>query len=153
MADGSQASLTMQRLVLKTFYALTQHHLPLPLLGQNGQWMRFQQWMEVVRQVLDRNNPEFEKKPKDEDDVEELEQNEWWKTKKWSMRILYRMFERYGSPGGVTKEYRDFALYYLNNYSQGALQVVFKIMEAYRRGDFVGEKVLRDGILYLKVPN
>jgi hypothetical protein len=54
LADGSQPSLMMQRLILKTFYALTQHHLPLGLLGEKGQWLRFQQWMEIVRQVLDR---------------------------------------------------------------------------------------------------
>lgn len=95
----------------------------------------------------------MEKKPVDDEDREELESNEWWKTKKWAMRILYRMFERYGSPGGVTKEYKDFATYYLSNFSEGAIQVVFKIMETYRRGNFVAEKVMRDGILYLKVGN
>jgi hypothetical protein len=99
---------------------------------------------------LNRANPEFEKKPADEEDRDELGNNEWWKTKKWAMRILYRMFDRYGSPGGVTKEYKEFAQYYLNNYSEGALQVVFKLMELYRSGAFVAEKVMRDGILYLK---
>lgn len=150
MADVSQAGLMMQRLVLKMFFALTQHYLPLPLLGTKGQWERFRGWMEVVRQVLDRSNPELEKKPEDEDEKDELEKNEWWKTKKWAMRILYRMFERYGSPGGVTKDYKDFAQYYLNTYSQGALDVVFKIMDAYRKGNFVAEKVMRDAILYLR---
>jgi len=149
--DISQPSLMMQRLILKTFHALTQHHLPLNLMGDKGQWLRFQGWMEVVRQVLDRGNAELEKRPADDDDREELEQNEWWKTKKWAMRILYRMFERYGSPGGVTKEYKDFSTYFLNNYSQGALQVVFKVLDSYRRQSFVSEKVLKNAILYLKV--
>lgn len=101
--------------------------------------------------LLIRESVEFEKKPEDEEDKDDLEGSEWWKTKKWAMRILYRMFERYGSPGSVTKEYKDFAQYYLNNYSEGAIQVVFKIMNAYRSGRYVGEKVMRDGILYLKV--
>lgn len=54
MSDASPASMMMQRLILKSFYALTQLHLPLSLLGEKGQWGRFQQWMELVRQVLDR---------------------------------------------------------------------------------------------------
>lgn len=54
LPDHSPQALMMQRLVLKSFYALTQHHLPLALLGEKGQWVRFQQWMELVRQVLDR---------------------------------------------------------------------------------------------------
>jgi len=107
--------------------------------------------MEIVRLILDRGNPEYEKMPQDEEDKDELERSEWWKTKKWAIRTLYRMFERYGSPGGVTKEYKDFATWYLNTFSGGALQVVFKIMDSYRKGDFVSDKVLRDGLLYLKV--
>jgi len=149
--DGSQACLNVQHLVLKLFYTLTQHHLPLVLLGQKGQWPVFSQWMEIVRQVLDGSNPEFEKKPEDPDDVQELQQNEWWKTKKWSIRILYRMFERYGTPGSVMKEYKQFAEFFLKTFSEGALQIVFKIMESFRRGDFVAEKVMRDALLYLKV--
>ena len=107
--------------------------------------------MQIVQVVLDRNNPEFEALPADEDDRDELQQNEWWKTKKWAMRILYRIFERYGSPGGVTKEYAEFSTWYLNTYSAGALQVVFKILDCYRQRKFVAEKVMRDGLLYLKV--
>jgi hypothetical protein len=149
--DGSQALLNIQRLVLKLFYTLTQHHLPLSLMGPKDQWPVFQQWMEIVRQVLDRNNPEFEKKPEDQDDVEELEKNEWWKCKKWGMRILFRVFERYGTPGSVMKEYKPFAEYFLKSYSEGALQIVFKTMESFRRGDFVAEKVMRDALQYLKV--
>ena len=107
--------------------------------------------MEIVRVILDRTNPELEKRPADDDDKEELETNEWWKTKKWAIRILYRMFERYGSPGGVTKEYRDFSMWYLTTFSGGALGVVFKIMDSYRKGNFVSDKVMRDGLLYFKV--
>lgn len=146
MNDTSQPVLAIQRIVLKIFFAMTHHHLPLTLLTQD----KFGQWMEIVRLVLDRTNPEFEVKPTDEDDKVELEMNEWWKTKKWAMRILYRMFERYGSPGGVTKEYKSFSTWYLNTFSGGALQVVFKIMDSYRNGSFVADKVMRDGLLYLK---
>jgi len=107
--------------------------------------------MEIVRLVLERRNPEYDKHVEDEDDKEEMEQTEWWKTKKWAIKILLRMFERYGSPGGVTKEYKSFANWYLNTFSSGALQVIFSIMDSFRKGDFVSKKVLRDGLLYLKV--
>lgn len=107
----------------------------------------------IIVAILGRRNPEYHRHVEDEDEADELEQTEWWKTKKWAMRILLRMFERYGSPGGVTKEYKAFAQWYLNTFSARALEAIFTIMDSYRKGDFVSKKVLRDGLLYLKVRN
>lgn len=42
----------------------------------------------------------------------------WWKCKKWAMHLLHRIFDRYGSPGNVANDYKEFANYYLKTYSR-----------------------------------
>ena len=54
-------------------------------------------------------------------DEEERPQLIWWKRKKWALHTLTRLFERYGSPGSVTKEYKEFADWYLKTFSGGIL--------------------------------
>lgn len=51
--------------------------------------------------------------------VEEEDRPElpWWKVKKWATHILARVFERYGSPGNVTKDYTAFSEWYLKTFS------------------------------------
>lgn len=51
LPDDSPQALMIQRLALKTFYALIQYQLP---LGERGSCTRFQQWMELVKHVLAR---------------------------------------------------------------------------------------------------
>lgn len=63
-------------------------------------------------QVVERPVPPAALQP-DEDERPDLP---WWKCKKWALHILYRMFERYGSPGHVTKEYNDFSEWYLQTF-------------------------------------
>lgn len=50
----------------------------------------FAQWMEVIRQIVDRPVP-----PKaNAVDEDERPDTPWWKCKKWATKILYRIFER-----------------------------------------------------------
>ena len=50
----------------------------------------------------------------EEDDRPELE---WWKCKKWALRILERFIYRYGKPGNTEKQYRQFAQYYAKTFN------------------------------------
>ncbi|KAG8524236.1 Importin-7, partial [Galemys pyrenaicus] len=66
----------------------------------------------------------------EEDDRPELP---WWKCKKWALHILARLFERYGSPGNVSKEYNEFAEVFLKAFAVGVQQgiiqdVIFPLM-------------------------
>lgn len=65
-----------------------QFHLPLKVLTKP----LFAEWMELVRLLLDRDVA-----PLDMDD-DEKPQVIWWKIKKWAMKLLYRLFERWGAP-------------------------------------------------------
>ncbi|KAL7982274.1 hypothetical protein Chor_009872 [Crotalus horridus] len=82
----------------------------------------------------------------DEDDRPELV---WWKCKKWALRIVARLFERYGSPGNVTKEYFEFSEFFLKTYAVGIQQVLLKILDQYRQKDYVTPRVLQQTLNYL----
>ncbi|KAK0080538.1 hypothetical protein PV325_013801 [Microctonus aethiopoides] len=143
LPDPSEQSVLLQKQILKIFFALTQYSLPLDLISKEV----FSQWMDVIRQVADRpvppetNNPDL-----DEDERADLP---WWKCKKWALHILHRMFERYGSPGNVTKEYKEFSEWYLQTFSAGILEVLLKILDQYRRKIFVSPRVVQQSINYI----
>uniref|UniRef100_A0A669B6W5 Importin 8 n=1 Tax=Oreochromis niloticus TaxID=8128 RepID=A0A669B6W5_ORENI len=82
----------------------------------------------------------------DEDDRPELA---WWKCKKWALRIITRLFERYGSPGNVTKEYYEFADFFLKTYAVGIQQVLLKVVDQYRQKQYVTPQVLQQCLNYL----
>lgn len=143
LPDPSEQSVLLQTQILKIFFALTQYTLPLDLISKEV----FSQWMDIVRQVADRPVPPETHNPNLDDD--ERVELPWWKCKKWSLHILHRMFERYGSPGNVTKEYKEFAEWYLETFSAGILEVLLKILDQYRRKIFVSPRVVQQSINYI----
>ncbi|XP_067012437.2 importin-7 [Anabrus simplex] len=141
LPDQSEQSVMLQKQILKIYFALTQYSLPLDLISREV----FSQWMEIVRAVADRPVPE-QTNAVDEEDRVDLP---WWKCKKWALHILHRMFERYGSPGSVTKEYKEFAEWYLKTFSAGILEVLLRILDQYRRKIYVSPRVLQQTLNYI----
>lgn len=142
LTDNDQFVI-LQKLLLKIYYALTQYALPLEVITKE----MFSQWMEICVQVLDRpiNEAKLDGHSEENMDVPE------WKVKKWSTHIMSRMFERYGSPGNVvSKEYEEFAKWYLETFSSGVLQVQFKVLSEFRDKKYVSPRVLTDILSYLK---
>lgn len=142
LADNDQFVL-LQKLILKIYYALTQYALPLDVITKE----MFSQWMEICVQVLDRpTNP-----AKLNENAEENTELPEWKVKKWSTHIMTRFFERYGSPGNVvSKDYEEFAKWYLTTFSTGVLQVQFKVLGEYRNKNYVSPRVMTDILNYMK---
>lgn len=62
--------------------------------------------------------------------------------------MLYLLF-RYGSPGNVTKEYKDFAEWFLKTFSAGILEVLLKILDQYRNKVYVSPRVLQQTLNYI----
>ncbi|KAJ8967073.1 hypothetical protein NQ317_018654 [Molorchus minor] len=62
---------------------------------------------------------------------------------------LYRMFERYGSPGHVTKEYNEFSEWYLQTFSAGILAVLLRVLDGYRGGHWAPPRVIQQTLNYL----
>uniref|UniRef100_A0A8C4PJA2 Importin 8 n=1 Tax=Equus asinus asinus TaxID=83772 RepID=A0A8C4PJA2_EQUAS len=141
LPDSSHCSVLLQKQILKIFYALVQYALPLQLV--NNQTMTA--WMEIFRTIIDRTVPP-ETLQIDEDDRPELV---WWKCKKWALHIVARLFERYGSPGNVTKEYFEFSEFFLKTYAVGIQQVLLKILDQYRQKEYVAPRVLQQAFNYL----
>ncbi|CAG2068790.1 unnamed protein product, partial [Timema podura] len=56
---------------------------------------------------------------------------------------------RYGSPGNVTKEYKEFSEWYLKTFSAGILEVLLKILDQHRRKIYVSPRVLQQTINYI----
>ncbi|XP_034367473.1 importin-8 isoform X3 [Arvicanthis niloticus] len=141
LPDASHYSVLLQKQILKIFYALVQYALPLQLV--NHQTMTT--WMEIFRTIIDRMVPP-ETLQIDEDDRPELV---WWKCKKWALHIVARLFERYGSPGNVTKEYFEFSEFFLKTYAVGIQQVLLKILDQYRQKEYIAPRVLQQAFNYL----
>lgn len=139
--DESEQAVLLQKESLKVFFALTQYTLPLDLITREI----FTNWMTICQQVAGRDVPPAALIP-DEDERADLS---WWKCKKWALHILYRMFERYGSPGNVIKEYNEFAEWYLKTFSTGILEVLLHLLDAYRNGKWLPPRVLQQTLNYV----
>ncbi|XP_026687498.1 importin-7-like, partial [Diaphorina citri] len=105
----------------------------------------FAQWMEIFRQVAERPVPEHTLTL----DEDERADTPWWKCKKWALHILSRIFERYGSPGGVVSDYEEFARWYLKTFSAGILDVLLATLAQYRAGHYISPRVMQQALNYL----
>lgn len=139
--DTSEVSSLLQKQILKIYFAYTQNYLPATVLTREI----FTQWMEAIRQIVERAIPP------EADSVDEEERCELacWKLKKWAVHVLSRLFERYGSPGNVTKEYNDFSEWYLKTFSSGILNVLLKLLEGYGQKVYVAPRVLQQSLNYI----
>lgn len=142
MEDVSQPSVAIQKEILKIFFALIQYVLPMELVSSES----FGKWMHIFQTVVSRDVPQEAM----EGDEEELAKLPWWKAKKWALHILCRVFERYGTPGSITKEYEEFSEYYCKQFAVSVTQIVLKVLDQYRRKLFVAPRILQQSINYLK---
>ena len=56
---------------------------------------------------------------------------------------------RYGSPGNVTKEYKEFAEWYLKTFSGGILAAMLKNLDQYRSKVYVSPRVMQQALNYI----
>lgn len=138
----SEQSCKLQKQILKTFHAILQYSLPLAILTKEV----FSQWMTLIIEIAKRDVPETAQKDVDPEDRPNLI---WWKCKKWSLHLMARIFERYGSPNNVNKEYKSFADWYINTFSFVVIQTIIKILEQYALGNYVSPRVLQQALNYL----
>lgn len=141
LPDASEPSVLLQKLILKIFYALIQYNLPQDLVNKEV----FTQWMGLITAILEQPIPPSTL----EVDVDDRPELPWWKAKKWSLHILSRVFERYGSPGNVTKEYVKFSDWYLKSFSVTVLTNVLRILEQYRQKAYVTPRVQQLSLNYI----
>lgn len=84
-----------------------QYHLPLSLLNENT----IPGWMHILHSIIDRDEPKVSascdplvtvvkmvvanQECTEIQDEEERAKHEFWKSKKWALSIIVRIFERY----------------------------------------------------------
>jgi len=141
LPDESQTAVAVQKQILKIFFALTQYVLPLDLISREV----FGNWMEVLRQITESDVPAHTLQVDEEDRPELI----WWKKKKWALHTLTRIFERYGAPGSVNKEYKEFAEWYLKTFSGGILMAMLKNLDQYRQKMYVSPRVMQQALNYI----
>uniref|UniRef100_A0A8D1Z4N8 Importin 7 n=2 Tax=Sus scrofa TaxID=9823 RepID=A0A8D1Z4N8_PIG len=141
LSDQSDQSVLIQKQIFKIFYALVQYTLPLELINQQN----LAEWIEILKTVVNRDVPN-ETLQVEEDDRPELP---WWKCKKWALHILARLFERYGSPGNVSKEYNEFAEVFLKAFAVGVQQVLLKVLYQYKEKQYMAPRVLQQTLNYI----
>lgn len=141
MSDNSEQSVQLQKMILKTIFVIIQYSLPLTLFTKDV----FTQWMEIFRQVLDRPVP-AELNNLENDDKYDLP---WYKSKKWAIHSLVRIFERFASPKGVQKEYKTFAVWYVQTFSVGIIQVILKTLDLHSQNIFFPTRIIQQCINYL----
>lgn len=88
-----------------------------------------------------------------DEDRDELAKRPVWKVKKWSVRILKQMFERYGVVSNAEKRYKEFAKYFTATFTVELLQLMVgqlkKIGPA--SGEYIAPKVALEILRYLGI--
>lgn len=141
LPDDAEQSLLIQKQILKIFYAFIQYHLPQKLITREV----FLSWMEALKQIVERDVPGRV----DQVDEDDRPYDPAWKCKKWALRLLARVFERYGSPGSVAKEFKSFADWYIKTFSQGIITALLKILDQYGHSQYIAPRVLQQTLNYI----
>ncbi|CAM1319365.1 IPO7 (predicted), partial [Pycnogonum litorale] len=142
LPDESEHSVLIQKTILKIFYSYVQYFLCLDIVT----FEVFDQWMIVAKVIIQRPVPEVTNTI-DEDERVDLV---WWKCKKWAVRFVTRMFERYGSPGKVDKQYEEFSKHHLKTYVAPMLEIFLRILDDQRKKIYVSPRVLQLVMFYIK---
>jgi len=140
-ADATGNASLMRKTILKIFYAFTQYNLPTNVLSNDVTTA----WMELLNSSITRAIPDSTLQI----DEDERPQLPCWKEKKWAMHIVTRFFDRYGSPGNVTSEYKDFAAWFLKTFSVGILNSVLTLLAGYGQKKYLSPRVLQQCLNYV----
>jgi len=92
----SLESALMMKQCLKIFWSCTQF-----FLSNDFTMSSIAPWFEIFRQMMQLKLPEASENvpPYNQPvDIDERDAWPWWKLKKWAIRIMHRIFERYGTP-------------------------------------------------------
>uniref|UniRef100_A0A183BZY4 Importin N-terminal domain-containing protein n=1 Tax=Globodera pallida TaxID=36090 RepID=A0A183BZY4_GLOPA len=102
--NQDQSACVLQKQILKIFYCLNQFTMNLQILPID----QCTKWFHLFLAIITREVPsECDALPEDE-----RAKTVWWKCKKWALKIIQRVFERYGNEGNVDEPYNEFAAHY-----------------------------------------
>ena len=116
--ESSLEAAELLRIIIKSYKHAIYFELPAYLMGEEQMVGWCTLFIRTVSKV-----PPPESMP---EDLEEREQNHWWKSKKWAYANLNRLFIRYGNPSTLSKnhaqDYTEFAKSFINNFAPEILK-------------------------------
>lgn len=86
----------------------------------------------------------------DQLDEDEREDSVWWKCKKWCLHIFAKVFDRYGTPGEVSKGYQTMAKFFVAKLAKNILQSVFALLNGRITGRYVSSRCLQLSLTYIR---
>ncbi|KAJ9659855.1 Nonsense-mediated mRNA decay protein 5 [Neophaeococcomyces mojaviensis] len=124
--ETSLEGAEMLRIVVKCYKHAVYYELPKPLQTHQATV----DWCTLFLRIITKEPPASALM----EDIDEREQNHWWKSRKWSYANLNRLFVRYGNPNGLSsdqkKDYDAFSKNFITNFApeilKGYLQEIEK---------------------------
>jgi hypothetical protein len=132
VATGTEESAVLEHYILKIFYCLTQFSMNTEVIGIET----FGRWVLLLVRILEREIPPNIAERSEDDQGETFS----WKCKKWAMKIITKLFDRYGAKGQVEKTYLPYAEYYFAHFALPVVNCVLHILQDYASKKFVTER-------------
>jgi importin-7 len=108
----------MLRIVVKCYKHAVYYELPHPLRT----YQNTVDWCTLFLKIISHEAPAYAMM----EDIDEREQNHWWKARKWCYANLNRLYVRYGNPAGLSstqaKEFGDFPKTFITTFAPEILK-------------------------------
>jgi len=131
----------LMKLICKTFWSTTYLDIPQHLL----QPPVFMAWMAAFEELVLKPVP-LEGQPEDADLRKAWP---WWKLKKWSMRVINRMFSRLGDPKLLKEDQKMLAQHFRKQWACKFLQSYLQLLDNKRKGAYLPDRVINLALQYL----
>ncbi|KAK5101841.1 Nonsense-mediated mRNA decay protein 5 [Lithohypha guttulata] len=130
--DTSLEGAEMLRMVVKCHKHAIYYELPKPLQTHEATV----DWCTLCLRIITKNPPPHALA----EDIDEREQNHWWKSRKWAYANLNRLFVRYGNPNGLStdskKDYEAFAKNFITNFAPEIMKGYLTEIEKWVGGNY-----------------
>ncbi|KKY22710.1 putative nonsense-mediated mrna decay protein [Phaeomoniella chlamydospora] len=118
LEEDSNDAGEMMRIAVKCYKHAIYFELPAPLRAQQATV----DWCTLFLRLIGKAPPPCSMM----EDVDEREQNFWWKSKKWAYANLNRLYVRYGNPGTSSKdndkEYGEYSKMFISTFAPEILK-------------------------------
>lgn len=132
----------LKKAICKTYLSATYLNVG-PSLREEG---TFREWMAAFHAIITAPVP-TENMPTD--DKTELKHWPWWKTKKWAMHVVNRMFNRYGNLKKCQPHDKAQATVYRDKYAGHFVTVYIQLLSSLATGAVIPDRVVNLAVHHL----
>ena len=130
--ETSPEASEMLHMIVKCYKHAIYYELPVPLRNHQATV----DWCTLFLTIIAKQPPPQALT----EDIDEREQNKWWKARKWAYANLNRLFVRYGNPSSMSKdsdkEYDDFPKNFITNFAPEILKGYLQEIEKWVGGNY-----------------